>query len=433
MRSLRDTLRGRTWRLTWAQLMAAGCVFVCGSGLGLLVKSAAAAPPAAYPPLRFAGDGTGRGVTPTAGAAGLEAGAPAGRPGASTAGASTALASAKPIVPDATWCGIESPRAADSAPLPCKYPGLPCGPVSADQISHGAGESTEDLDGDGQADLTLAGRRDVPKTEIYAAIYRATDAGHVLVDYHAVPPRAEPTMASVVLAAPGSPPLLRDGYDMVESASRTVSIARLRRFDGQRFRTLLTFCAHRAEPAPGAPLGVREGHNRVEIVDIDKDGQKEVVIHGLIRPTVYRFAESGLGLIEDPNLGQIYRDTSPEGQRVKALRAEATRLLESGQVRRAAETLLRAQSATTYDIVLTLDLCGLLLRSGQAEKAIELLSRARYQAPDQASIYCALGRAYRALGDAAGERTSLHICLEKSPDDALRSEAESRLRQLPQP
>ena len=416
---LRDLLRsrsqGRVFTLPLAKV--SGCAF----GIGLLLHHALAAydanaqglanlppPPAA----------------PTAAPAAAAATSPAAAPAPTTP-------APKPIVADDRWCGIEPPHPVDTTPIPCKYPGLPCGPVSADQISHGSGgDSTEDLDGDGQPDLTLAGRRDVPKTEIYAAIYRSTDAGYVLADYHAVPSRAEPTMASVLLAAPGSPPLLRDGYDIVESTSKTTSIARLRRFDGQRFRTLLSFCAHRAEPTLGLAMGVREGHNRVEIVDIDKDGQKEIVIHGLIRPTVFRFAESGLGLIEDANLGQIYRDTSPEGVRVKALRAESTRLLENGQVKRAAETLLRAQAAASYDLTLTLDLCGLLLRSGQAEKAIDLLGRARYQAPDQASVYCALGRAYRALGDSSGERASLSTCLEKNPDDALRSEAESRLRQL---
>lgn len=403
-------------------LVAKVCGIVFAVGASLAPAAAPATP--SYPTLRLASEGPGSATAPVAPSksASPPGAGPLHEPGAAP----------HAVLPDVRWCGIESARPGTEAPIPCKYPGLPCGPVSPDQISHGAGEIGEDLDGDGQPDLTLAGRREVPKPEVYAAIYRSTDAGFILADYHAVPPRAEPTMASVVLAAPGSAPLLRDGYDVIDSSGRTVSIARLRRFDGQRFRTLLSFCAHRAEPAPGAPAGLREGHNRIEIVDIDKDGQKDVVLHGLIPPLVFRFTEGGLALIEDSTLEKLYRENSPETQRVKALRAEASRLLESGQVRRAAEALSRAQSVMTYDVDLTLELCGLLLRGGQAEKALELLARLSFAAPEHAAIYCTQARAHRALGDGVAERNALRSCLAKDPDESLRTEATARLRELSQ-
>jgi hypothetical protein len=370
-------------------------------------------------------------ATPTAGAAAPTAGAAAPTAGAaaSAAGAATPTAPAGPIA-DARWCGVDTAKPAPEPAIPCKHPGLPCGPVSADQISRGSGEVGEDLDGDGTADLTVAGRREVPKTEVYAAIYRSTEAGFVLADYQAVPPRAEPTMASVILAAPGSAPLLRDGYDIVESGGRTHSVARLRRFDGQRFRTLLSFCAHRADPTAGR---LREGHNRVEIVDIDKDGQKDVVIHGLVAPVAFRFGEGGLSLVQDAALSQLYREHSPEMGRVKTLRAEAAKLIAAGQLRRATEVLSRAQSALPYDVDLILDLAALQVRTAQEDKALALLSRARFQDPDRAAIYCAQARAHRAMREPASERNALRACLDRNPDDELRSEAEGRLRTLADP
>lgn len=353
--------------------------------------------------------------------------APAASPVPVVSGPAAGPSTASAVVPDARWCGVDLTKPAPEPAIPCKHPGLPCGPVSADQISRGSGEVGEDLDGDGSGDLTLAGRREVPRPEVYAAIYRSTDSGFVLADYQAVPPRAEPTMASVILAAPGSAPLLRDGYDIVESNGRTHSVARLRRFDGQRFRTLLSFCAHRAEPVAGR---LREGHNRAEIVDIDKDGQKDVVIHGLIAPVAFRFAEGGLSLTQDAALSQMYRENSPEMQRVKTLRAEAAKLIASGQVRRATEVLARAQAALPHDVDLTLDLAALQIRTAQEDKALQLLQRARFQEPERAAIYCAQARAHRALREPASERNALRACLDHHPDDELRSEAEGRLRAL---
>ena len=379
-----------------------------------------------FPPLRPVSSTDSAATAPTTPAAATATPVVAGNtPNGSTGG----QAPASPVS-DALWCGVDPAKPAPEPALPCKHPGLPCGPASTDQIGRGTGEVGEDLDGDGTPDLTIAGRREGPRAEVYAVIYRSSDAGFVLADYQVVPPRAEPTMATVILAAPGSAPLLRDGYDIVESGGRTQSIARLRRFDGQRFRTLLSFCAHRAEPTAGR---LREGHNRVEIVDIDKDGQKDVVIHGLIAPVAFRFAEGGLSLNQDPALSQLYRDSSPAIQRVKTLRAEAAKQIASGQVRRAAEILARAQSAQPYDVDLILDLAALQIRTAQEDKALAVLSRARFQDPDRAAIYCAQARAHRALREPASERLALRACLDRHPDDELRSEAEGRLRVLTDP
>lgn len=382
-----------------------------------------------FPPLRPVNSGDTAG--PTAQAAPAAATAQAAPATAAPAPATApAVPATPPLLADARWCGVDPGKPPADPPVPCKHPGLPCGPVSADQISRGTGEVGEDLDGDGTPDLTVAGRREVPKPEVYAAIYRSTEAGFVLADYQAVPPRAEPTMASVILAAPGSAPLLRDGYDIVEAGGRTHSVARLRRFDGQRIRTLLSFCAHRAEPSAGR---LREGHNRVEIVDIDKDGQKEVVIHGLVAPIAFRFGEGGLSLVQDASLSQLYREHSPELGRVKTLRAEAAKLIASGQLRRATEVLARAQSALPYDVDLILDLASLQIRTAQEDKALALLTRARFQDPERAAIYCAQARAHRALREPASERNALRACLDHHPDDELRSEAEGRLRALTDP
>lgn len=391
-----------------------------GAALALSMAQPTGRAETRFPPLRSASEQPDAAAIAVAAGEGMPHTAPAPHGGSPTHG----------LVPDAQWCGVDAARPAADPPVPCKHPGLPCGPVSADQISRGAGEVGEDLDGDGNPDLTLAGRREVPKPEVYAAIYRGTDAGYVLTDYQVAPPRGEPTLVTVILAAPGSAPLLRDGFDVVESGGRTHSTARLRRFDGQRFRTLLSFCAHRADQVGGR---LREGHNRVEIVDVDKDGEKDVVVHGLIAPAVYRFVSGGLSLLPDPALAQLYRENSPEMGRVKTLRAEAAKQIAAGQLRRAAELLTRAHAAMPYDVDLMLDLAGLQIRTGLESRSLDLLSRAQFQAPDRAAVYCAQARAHRALREAASERIALRACLDRSPDDELRSEAEARLRVLSTP
>src|SRR5947209_1373882 len=78
--------------------------------------------------------------------------------------------------PDAEFCGVLpgpallAPDERD-APPSCVLPGLPCGPVPADQIGPSGAEPQEDLDGDGHADIVLAGRRDKPRLAAYGLIY----------------------------------------------------------------------------------------------------------------------------------------------------------------------------------------------------------------------------------------------------------------------
>ncbi|HNO70025.1 MAG TPA: hypothetical protein PKI49_16030, partial [Pseudomonadota bacterium] len=302
-------------------------------GLGLVAGAAkigGAAEPsrnAPYPPLRSAqqkptwlgGDPSG-GSTAPAQSAPAAATAPAPLPTETARNTSSAPMGSAGDVPDAKWCGIETLSPPPESASPCKLTSLPCGPIGSDKIHNNSGEETDDLDGDGQRDLVMGGRINVNAKDVFAAIYRGTESGYVLSDYRIIPPRAEPTFASVLLTENGRPPLLRDGHDLVESNGRSLSIARLRRFDGQRFRTLLTFCAHRSEPAASAPGGVRQGLNRVDFIDVDKDGNKEVVIQGLLAPVVFRFADTGLLLIEDRALTQTYRETSHEAVRAKNLR-----------------------------------------------------------------------------------------------------------------
>lgn len=362
---------------------------------------------------------------------GLAAAQPAGAAEAPSPASSVPASAAAAPVADAQWCGIESARPAPEPALPCKLPGLPCGPVAAEQIRGGGSDPAEDLDGDGQPDLIIGGRREVPKPEIYAAIYRATEAGYVLADYRAVPPRAEPTFASVALATPGAAPLLRDGYDLLEPGGRTLSIARLRRFDGQRFRTLLTFCAHRSEPSPAQ--SPREGLNRVEFVDVDKDGTKEIVVLGLIRPTVFRTSDSGLTLTEDAALTQLFLQNNPESVRARTLRAEAARLTAPAQARRAADTLQRAYSLAPYDVDLGIELANALLRSDQASRAAELIVRLQNKAPERGTLCCAMAAVQRSLRNPTAEMTTLKLCSERETDETLRNAALTRLHELQQP
>lgn len=336
-------------------------------------------------------------------------------------------------LPDGEFCGVQ-PAGDGGAPPSCKLPGLPCGPVPAARIGQGGAEAHDDLDGDGRADITLAGRRDAPRAEAYGVIYLARgtegeEGAYVLSDYHPVDSRADPQVATPALRLPSGPPLLRDGFDLPpDSAGGTLSIARLRRWDGQRFRTLLRFCAHRAAPLPAG--GAREGHNRVDFIDVDRDGTPEVVISGLLRPTVYRLAPGGLQLAEDAPLTERYRDESPQEQRARALRAEAARLVEEGQFRRAATTLARAHDIAPYNVEVLVQLGAALVRSGEAQRAVEALRKAEGLAPERPAPSCGLAEAYRKLDDGAAERKALEACLAKGPGPERRRGAEERLRAL---
>ena len=102
-------------------------------------------------------------------------------------------------------------------------------------------------------------------------------------------------------------------------------------------------------------------------------------IQGLLAPTVFRFSEGGLSLIEDRGLTKTFRETSPETVRARSLRAEAERLLDQGEVRRAAELYQRAFLSASYDIDLGLAAAEAQVRSGQPDRALEMVTRDVYK------------------------------------------------------
>lgn len=324
---------------------------------------------------------------------------------------------------DAEFCGI-TPPTPDAAELRCPQPGLPCGPVELAGIGSGTGDPQEDLDGDGRPDLTLAGRTG-GKPGSFGAVYLDRPGGFVLVDYHAVAAPADPQVAQVALAVPHLPPLVRDGHDVPLQGGRTLSLARLRRFDGGRFRTLLSFCAHRTEPLPQG--GAREGHNRVDFVDVDGDGDKEIVLSGLLRPVVYRLR--ALSLTEDPALTERFRRDSPAERKARALRAEAQELNRRGEWRRAAAALGKAYDMVPYQADLAALYGEALLKIGQPEQALPVLQKAERAAPEQAAPVCALAQVYQALDD-DDEEGAWERCLQRDPPVAARRQATARLAEL---
>ncbi|HMU39406.1 MAG TPA: hypothetical protein PKE31_10365 [Pseudomonadota bacterium] len=409
-----------------------GCLaaFLCCTGF---VWSVEAEPPrtAPMPPLRDAYKKP----------AWLGSAGEAAKPTAQTAWANTQSVVAWPIaqavpvtidgiVPDAKWCGIEVQREVQS-PVPlCKRTTLPCGPVSFEKIHNNSGEETDDLDGDGVRDVVVGGRVTVSSKEVFAAIYRGGENGYVLSDYRVIPPRAEPTFANVLLVENGQPPVLRDGHDVVEPNGKSLSVARLRRFDGQQFRTLLSFCAHRSEPSSVAPGGVRQGLNRVDFVDVDRDGKKEVVIQGVLAPVVFRFANGGLMLLEDRSLTQTFVETSRESNRAKTLRAEAESLLSEGDMRRAADVYQRAFLSTPYDIDLGLAAAEAHIRAGHPERSLDIATRLRMLAPERASVFCMLATVYKTMERRADEQAALKHCAERETDEFRRKQAQNRLREM---
>lgn len=372
-----------------------------------------------------------------------KSGEPAGQAAPSAlAVAPIALGPVPAGTPDGAFCGVAPAETAGPAAmpaLPCKLPGLPCGPVAAGRIGQGGAEPGEDLDGDGQPDITLAGRRgDAAYGVVYLYRYRSGPAGYVLSDFHVVDGRADPQVAAVALEVPGQAPVVRDGYDLPETGGHSLSVARLRRWDGGRFRTLLSFCAHRVSPL--AEGGQREGHNRVEFVDVDKDGEREVVLSGLLRPLVFRFAEGGLALREDPALTERYREQSPQERQARALRAEAARLYGQGEWRRAAAQWGRANDISPHHVPTKLLLAGALLRLQQAPQAVAVLGQALAltQGAEQAPVHCLLADAQRKLDNEDEERKALQACLSASAastaggalPQARRAAAEARLKEL---
>lgn len=336
------------------------------------------------------------------------------------------------------FCGVEVAAEEEviDPPLPCgklELPRLPCGPAASTQVGPSGAELSDDLDGDGAPDAVLAGRKEHGKDLFaYGIIYlqRPSRAGGppeplVMADFQRLPLHAEPSLASVALVLPRGTPLVRDGYDLPLLDGRTLSVARLRRFDGERFRTLLTFCAHRLDREGDKP---REAHNRIAFSDVDRDGTPEVVISGAVRPTVYRL-EGATRLREDAALTQRYRDDSPEEKKAKVLQTEANRLLSQGERRRAAAALKGALILAPHNGDLALQLIRVLLRSDDPEEALRAARVAVRLLPERAEAYCLLAEALRAADDDE-EEGALQACLARSPAPPLRASAAQRLHAL---
>ncbi|HNI60781.1 MAG TPA: hypothetical protein PKW11_12615, partial [Pseudomonadota bacterium] len=141
-------------------------------------------------------------------------------------------------------------------------------------------------------------------------------------------------------------------------------------------------------------------------------------------------ADTGLLLLEDRALTQTYRETSHEAQRARSLRAEAEKLIDEGEVRRAAETYQRAWLSAPYDIELGLSAADAQVRAGQPDRGLDMVTRLRYQAPDRGTIYCTIGAVQKALRNTAGEQAALKVCAEKETDEVRRRQAQNRLREL---
>ncbi len=135
-------------------------------------------------------------------------------------------------------------------------------------------------------------------------------------------------------------------------------------------------------------------------------------------------------LIEDRQLTQKFRETSHEIVRARSLRAEAERLIDSGEVRRAAELYQRAFLSAPYDIDLGLAAAEAQVRSGQPDRALEMVSRLRFQDPERGSIACTMAAVQRALKNPSAEQASLRLCADRDSDEARRRQAQSRLREL---
>lgn len=330
------------------------------------------------------------------------------------------------LLAEPTFCGWELPAAAVERPLPCQIPALPCGPVPANKIGAAGVDTNEDLDGDGQPDAVLAGVRIGAGAYAYGVIYRFTPLGLVLSDFQRVELPADPAVAAVAQAMPRGAPILRDGHDLPLRDGRTLSIARLRRFDGQQFRTLLTVCAHRQEPAQGE-RPAREAHNRITFPDVDRDGTPEVVVGGALRPVVFRVA--GAALREDPALTQRYREDAPEEKKARALRTEAERYYQQGEWRRAAAALRQARDLSPHNGELRERLAVVLQRVGDPAEVLVQLREAVALAPERTSALCALAEALQKADD-DDELAVLRRCVQGGPEASRRAAFEARLKAL---
>lgn len=333
-----------------------------------------------------------------------------------------------PPLPDPTFCSIDRPSEPENKPIPCDLPGLPCGPVAANKIRPGI-KPTADLDGDGRADIVLLGRRGGDSGASYSVIYRSTPQGFVLADYHEISYAIGPALPRSVLPIAAGAPIIEDGLDEPLVKGSSTSWRRLRRWNGARFVTLLTYCKNRLFIEAGQKS--RAVGQRVIGIDVDKDGTKEVIIQGHDRPRVFRLSKEGQALVEDVSLTDSYRQSLPAQKQALALRAQAASMLsKSTQLPAAVSLLNRARRLAPHELDIALDLADGVLRMRHGAEAIPLLEQAKALDSKRAEPDCLVGRAYEQSGDAGKEQAALESCLKLNPPPAFKQAAELRLVEL---
>lgn len=337
------------------------------------------------------------------------------------------LVTPRPVAPEAAFCDTAPPDGEDRVP-PCDVPGLPCGPLQAQQLPAGA-QVVADLDGDSRADAVLVKRRGGRPGASYSAIYRATPQGFVLADYHEISFAIGPARPRVVVPMDGAAPVIEDGLDEPLRQGRSLSERRLRRWSGSRFVTLLRYCKNRQEIVPGAPA--RIAGQSILGIDLDNDGVKEIVIQGHQPPRVFRLTSDGVALREDPLLTRTYRKGLPTQRQAELLRDRALSLMGKGsQLPRAVSMLNRARLLAPQDVDIALALADGVLRMRHESEAIPLLQQTRELDNQRGETTCWLARAYQQTGEREKEKIALDACLSSNAPAAFKSSAEERLRQL---
>jgi tetratricopeptide (TPR) repeat protein len=300
--------------------------------------------------------------------------------------------------------------------------------VAANKIRAGLAP-TADLDGDGRADIAFLGRRGGDNSASYSVIYRSTPQGYVLADYHELSVGVGPALPRVALPIPKAAPIIEDGRDEPLVNGNSLSVRRLRRWNGTRFVTMLTYCKNHLLFEQGKPA--HTAGQRVVGVDVDKNGTTEVVIRGFDRPRVFRVAPDGQALTEDAGLTESYRQTLPNHQQALALQKQAADLAKnSAQLPQAVKLLNRARLMAPYEVNIALDLADGVLRMNRGAQVIALLERTRGLDPKRAEPDCLLGRAYEQMGDRAKEQAALESCLKLNPPPAFQQSAAQRMKEL---
>lgn len=337
------------------------------------------------------------------------------------------LVSPLPAAPDPEFCTATLATDEDK-PVRCDVPSLPCGPVAANKLPAGS-KVGADLDGDGRADAALINRRGGDPGASYSAIYRGTPKGFVLSDYHEISYAIGPALPRVVVPMKGAAPIIEDGSDEPLVKGRSLSERRLRRWNGERFVTLLRYCKNRQLIEQGRPPVV--AGQRVIGIDLNNDGIKELVLQGQGRPRVFLLAKDGTSIAEDADLTQSYRQNTPAQKQAVLLRDKAKTLMNKAtQLPRAVTMLNRARLMAPYDIDIALALADGVLRMKHASEAIPLLEQTQQLDAKRAEPHCVLARAYEQTGEREKEKITLQSCLGHSPSTEYKTAAEQRMQVL---